>query len=214
MAKPEFDLMAWRTRIRSLIFHPDLGALLLIPPAWLFAWYLQLAMPVLEFQPSVYLLFLPAGVRTVAVLVYGFRGALITALSALITTSYLLDLRGGYLSPLLSTLIVAVFPPLFSWIAMVTVCRAANIPKTLRGLTVLHVAMIVLTQGFVVSTVKQFIYHDVNLADMYGNMSTGESLERWSVMTIGDVLGSLMGIFALILTFKLRLETQNEVRND
>ena len=195
--------MGWRHTFRAVVFSSDFGPYILIPTAWAVAWFVQLRLPALEFVPSVYLIFLPAGVRTVAVFVYGLRGAIISGASALVTTTCLLDLRGGSLHPVLPTALIAVFPALFSWLTMVVVCRWRNIPKSLLGLTANHVAVIVLTQGLVVVSVKQAIFHEVDLAEIYANASTNDALTRWGAMFVGDVLGSIVGIAGLIAAYTL-----------
>lgn len=189
--------------LRAVVFSPDFGPYIVIPIAWAIAWFLQMRAPVLEFQPSIYLVFFPAGVRTVAVFIYGIRGALISAGSALVTTTYLLDLHGGALPPVLTTVMYAVFPALFSWVTMFAVCHWAKIPKSLSGLTMNHIAAIVLTQGLVVVTVKQGIFHDVDLAGLYGGVSLPGALTRWGAMFLGDVLGSLIGIVGLIAGYAM-----------
>ena len=67
-----------------------------------------------------------------------------------------------------------------------------------RSLTLNHIAAIVLTQGLVVVTVKQGIFHEVDLAGLYGGVSLPEALTRWGAMFLGDVLGSLVGIAGLM----------------
>ena len=194
--------MGWRM-LRAVVFSSEFGPYIVIPTAWAMAWLVQRSLPALEFVPAVYLIFFPAGVRTVAVFVYGLRGALIAAASALVTTTYLLDLRGGSLPPVLPTALIAVFPALFSWLTMVVVCRWRNIPKSLSGLTANHVAVIVLTQALVVVSVKQAIFHEVDLAEIYGNASTNDTLTRWGVMFMGDVLGSIVGIVGVLVAYTL-----------
>ena len=194
--------MGWRM-LRAVVFSSEFGPYIVIPTAWAMAWLVQRSLPALEFVPAVYLIFFPAGVRTVAVFVYGLRGALIAAASALVTTTYLLDLRGGSLPPVLPTALIAVFPALFSWLTMVVVCRWRNIPKSLAGLTANHVAVIVLTQALVVVSVKQAIFHEVDLAEIYGNASTNDTLTRWGVMFMGDVLGSIVGIVGVLVAYTL-----------
>ncbi len=202
-ATEETNLAAWWRGVRAIVFSPDYGPFIVIPVAWAIAWFLQIRAPALEFQPSIYLVFLPAGVRTVAVFVYGIRGALIAAGSGLITTTYLIDLHGGAMPPALTTAMYAVFPALFSWVTMVAVCRWAKIPKSLSGLTLNHIAAIVLTQGLVVVTVKQGIFHEVDLAGLYGGVSLPEALTRWGAMFLGDVLGSLVGIMGLMAGYAI-----------
>ena len=199
----ESDLAGWWRALREIVFSSGFGPYIVIPLAWVFAWVLQRQTPALEFVPSLYLVFFPAGVRTVAVFVYGLRGAIITGASALITTTSLLDLRGGSLHPVLPAVLIGVFPALFSWLTMVAVCRWGKIPKSLSGLTANHVAAIVLTQGLVVVSVKQAIFHEVNLDAIYANVSAKEALTRWGAMFVGDVLGSVVGIAGLIVCYML-----------
>ena len=189
--------------LRAVVFSPDYGPYIVIPIAWAIAWFLQMRAPALEFHPSIYLVFFPAGVRTVAIFIYGIRGALISAGSGLVTTTYLLDLHGGALPPALTTVMYAGFPALFSWVTMVAVCRWAKIPKSLSGLTMNHIATIVLTQGLVVVTIKQGIFHDVDLAGLYGGVSLPGALTRWGAMFLGDVLGSLIGIVGLMASYAM-----------
>jgi hypothetical protein len=205
----ESGLVGWWHTLRAVVFSSGLGPYIVIPLAWAMAWLVQWRLPALEFVPSVYLIFFPAGVRTVAVFVYGLRGAIITGASALVTTTHLLDLRGGSLPAVFPTLLVAVFPALFAWLTMVVVCRWRNIPKSLLGLTANHVAVIVLTQALVVVSVKQAIFHEVDLAEIYANASTHDALTRWGAMFIGDVLGSIVGIVGLIVAYTLMTATRD-----
>ena len=195
--------MAWWRWLRAVVFSSGVGPYLVVPIAWTFVWFIQVRVPALEIYPSIYLLFLPAGVRTVAVFIYGFRGALVAAGSAIVTTTYLLDMRGGTLPGALSTGFVAVFPPLFSWGTMVAVCRWSKIPKSLSGLTMNHIAAIVLTQALVVVTVKQVIFHEVNLAGLYRGAVLPDILTRWGAMFVGDVLGSLAGVAGLMAGYAM-----------
>ena len=196
-------MAAWWRGFRAVVFSPDYGPYIVIPIAWAFAWFLQIRLPVLEYQASIYLIFLPAGVRTIAVFIYGIRGALIAAGSAIVTTTYLLDLRGGELPTALTTVLYGIFPALFSWVTMVAVCRWAKIPKSLSGLTMAHIAAIVLTQGLVVVTVKQAIFHQVDLAGLYTGAGLPDILTRWSARFLGDVLGSLVGIVGLMAGYAM-----------
>lgn len=193
----------WWNRLRELVFSSGLGPFIIIPIAWLGAWVLQLGMTSLQFLPATYLIFFPAGVRTVAVFIYGLRGALIAGGCALVSTTVLLNMSEGSIPSLYPAVLFALFPAIFSWITMLAVCRWANIPKSLSGLNARHVLAIVVTQGLAVVTVKQAIFFEINHADLYENAGIRELLTRWFAMFAGDVLGSMVGIVGLIGCYAL-----------
>ena len=190
-------------RLRSHFFTWNLGPYVAIPLTWVVASILQYSIPALELQPSLYLVYLPAGVRTVAVFIYGFRGALVTGATAFLTTSYTLSAYGSDAAPLPSTVLESLLPPLICWLTVVIVCRWENVPNTLAGLTVKHIATIVLIQSMLIAAFLQSLSDRLGQTIHYEHFTNPDYLKRWAVVYFGDVLGAFLGLTILIVLYYL-----------
>lgn len=164
---------------------------------WLVAWWLSQKMSFLEMSTGVSLIFLPAGVRTVSVLVYGLRGAVGTLIGSFITgQTFFSDARAVSQGALLTICAVSAFS---SYIAMRAVCRWRQIPHDLGNLTLNDIFYVVGSQGLLSATLHQIIFYseNVNSAQQAGFAAT---FIDWFAMFAGDVTGSLLflGTFSIV----------------
>lgn len=169
---------------------------------WIIAWSLQMGplRPWFNFAPGVELPFFPAGVRTIAVFVFGFHGAVGIFIGSLITYSL-------YFPELMNTSPIGVIgcaaaSAFSSYIAMRFVCDLCRISYTLSGLSLKNIGWIVITQSLLSATLHQFFYHAEAISPALGEESLSTSVFNWAAMATGDALGSMAVIFALLIGFQ------------
>ena len=170
---------------------------------WMLAWWLQMgpARLLFNFAPGVELPFFPAGVRTLAVFVFGFPGAIGIFIGSLVTYFFYFPEMSG-VSPI-GTIGCAAASAFSSYIAMRLVCDHYKIPPSLAGLTLHNIGWIVVTQSLLSATLHQFVYHNEFIAIGYNNSTLRATLFDWSAMATGDALGSLAVLFTVLIGYKL-----------
>lgn len=175
---------------------------------WYSMWLLQLQLDFLNYAFGIALIFLPAGVRTLSVLIFGFRGALgVFAGAALSTIEYM-----GHIPTIdfLNILSIAAISAFSAYVMMVLVCRWRHIGNELNELAFSDVLIIVFSQGLLSATLHQMLYtlHDLDAA--YVNPTLPELFRLWAAMATGDIVGSMifmLGAVALA-NFSQRLRNQ------
>lgn len=180
-------------RLRSLIEHPTtpylFGSL-----GWLFAWQFQniLAklMPEIDYRLGVALIFLPAGIRTLSVLVFGIRGAIGVFMGAMVSTfQYMGSLPNFNLA---FSLVLSAISALTAWVAMVAVCKLRNIDDDLSQLRFSDVLAIVLSQGVISATLHQAMFRHAEISREYVSGHDNHILTDWAAMATGDITGSMI----------------------
>lgn len=155
-----------------------------------------------NYVAGVSLLYLPAGIRTLSVFVLGFKGALAVFAGSLFTILF----EFPYLKPtadeVLWTIGVAASSAFSAFIAMKAVKYWKKIPPTLEGLTMRDVVYIVISQGFVSSTLHQMLFHFKDVADEYVNHTMEQAVVYWGAMATGDILGSMFVLLSVLIAYQ------------
>lgn len=157
---------------------------------WYVMWSLQLHLTFLDYALGVSLIFLPAGIRTLAVLIFGFRGALgVFAGSILSTIEYM-----GRIETMdfFNVCLVAGVSAFSAYLMMTLVCWWRHIGSNLNELTFNDVLIVVFSQGLLSATLHQFIYAAHPLEAIYEHPTHTESLRLWAAMAAGDIVGSMI----------------------
>lgn len=180
---------------------PDIpyGAWIAIPTvAWLLAWTAQVHLPVFDYIPGVAIIFFPAGVRTLSVLIFGWRGALGVAIGTLITYLWFFDdiyetanLFHGVMLAIASGFSALLMLKLVQW--------WQRIPSDLSTLRLKHILIIVISQGLLSASLHQLIYHVFTLSPFYETQPLHVLLNGWLSMAIGDTLGSMLLLYTIAI---------------
>jgi len=166
---------------------------------WQLMWHIQLQLAALDYALGISLIFLPAGIRTLAVLIFGIRGAIGVFFGAIFST---IDYLGHVPTMAMAHMIlIAAISAFSAYLMMQLICWWQKIGPDLDELTFKDVLMIVFTQGLLSSTLHQIIYiqHPIDIA--YHQPSVTEAFRLWAAMAVGDITGSMilmLGAIALI----------------
>lgn len=191
-------------RVEEILNNP-LAPLIICPLVWVLVWFIQIQFTFLEYAVGVSVVFLPAGVRTLAVFVFGFRGAVGVFIGSLATAVGLFTGADELQNlPLVGTAFVSAFA---SYLAMLAVCRWKNISSSLQELSFNDVLLIVFTQGILSATLHQFIFLRNNLNNLQEGGATHLALS-WSAMACGDIVGSMifMLTFVSIASYYMKIK--------
>lgn len=194
----------------ELMLNDSMTPYFLGATAWIFAWWLQMGpfRPFLNFVPGIELPFFPAGIRTLAVLIFGFSGAAGIFIGSLVT--YFLYFPELMTASPLSVTVCAAASAFSSYLTMRLVCDLRKIPSSLAGLTLGNISWIVVTQSLLSATLHQFIYHSEIISPIYDNTNISATLFNWSAMVTGDALGSMTVLLTLLIGFQLFTKSQNQ----
>lgn len=188
--------------ISDMLEHPStpyfLGAIV-----WILAWWMQMGplRPFLNFAPGVELPFFPAGVRTLAVFIFGFPGAVGVFIGSLVT--YFLYFPELVTASPLGIASCAAASAFSSYIAMRLVCEWRHIPHTLAGLSLRSISWIVVTQSILSATLHQTVYRQELFGVSAAPVSTSATLLNWAAMASGDALGSMSILLSILLVYQL-----------
>ncbi len=188
--------------MRTQVLQSFVISYVLVPLAWILAWRVQINMPLLDYKvPGIYLIFLPAGVRTLAVFLYGLKGvAIITLISGFTIASAFAESESpGYGWD--EIFYFAVASPLSAWLMMWLVCHWRGISDSLAGLNMRDLLLIVITQGLISASIKLAIFHQTLFHRTYQEASAADLIEYWLALGTGDVLGSLLVILSVSKLF-------------
>lgn len=170
---------------------------------WVLAWWAQMGplRPFLNFAPGVELPFFPAGVRTLAVFIFGIHGAIGIFIGSIITYSlYFPELLSVSPAGIIGCAAASAFS---SYAAMRIVCSLGHIPNTLDGLTLRNIAWIVIAQGLISATVHQIVYHQEAISPAHQQPDPFTSSISWAAMVSGDTLGSMFVLLAVLLVYNV-----------
>lgn len=161
---------------------------------WILMWHLQVLVQkeftALDYATSVSLIFLPAGIRTLSVLVFGLRGAVGVFLGCILSTiEYLGNLPTVNLVQILTISAISAFS---AYLMMRLVCWWKKIGSDLDELAFGDVLIIVLTQGLLSSSLHQLVFSRLQFDGVYENASSWDVFRLWSAMATGDIIGSMV----------------------
>ncbi|MFM8339165.1 MAG: hypothetical protein ACKN9C_04165 [Fluviibacter sp.] len=157
---------------------------------WYAMWLVQLQLTTFDYALGVSLIFLPAGIRTLAVLIFGFRGAIGVFLGSILSTvGYMGHVRTMTFTHIS---IVAAISAFSAYLMMSLVCWWRRIGGNLDELAFGDVLTIVFTQGLLSASLHQIIYayHPIEIA--YDHPSQAEAFRLWAAMATGDIVGSMI----------------------
>lgn len=168
---------------------------------WYATWLLQLQLTSFDYALGVSLIFLPAGIRTLSVLIFGFRGAVGVFLGSILSTI-------GYMGhvktmTLINVCIVAAISAFSAYAMMLLVCWWRRIGARLDELTFSDLLTIVFTQGLLSASLHQLVYahHPIEVA--YEHPSQGEAFRLWAAMATGDIVGSMILMLSAVAAANL-----------
>ena len=161
---------------------------------WILMWKLQLLMqhfmPALDYALGVALIFLPAGIRTLAVLVFGLRGAIGVFIGCIFSTvNYLGHLPAFDASFALAICATSAFS---AYVMMQLVCWWRKVGSDLDELRFSDVLIIVFSQGLLSASLHQLVFARLHLDGAYANPSAWETFRLWAAMATGDIVGSML----------------------
>lgn len=157
---------------------------------WYGMWLLQLQLTSFDYALGVSLIFLPAGIRTLAVLIFGLRGAIGVFFGSVVSTI-------GYMGhiesmDLLNCCIIAAVSAFSAYLMMQMVCWWRRIGKDLDELSFGDILIIVFSQGILSSSLHQLIYAYHPIEAAYDNPTQAEAFRLWAAMATGDIVGSMI----------------------
>jgi hypothetical protein len=161
---------------------------------WALAWKLQhlllQILPELDYATGVALIFLPAGIRTLAVLVFGLRGAIGVFFGCIYST---IDYM-GHLPALDASilLIICAISAFSAYLMMQLVCWWRKIGHDLEELQFRDVLFVVFSQGLLSASLHQLVFARMHLEGVYSNPSAWDTFRLWAGMATGDIVGSMV----------------------
>lgn len=157
---------------------------------WQLMWQLQTQLAVLDYALGISLMFLPAGIRTLAVLIFGLRGAVGVFVGAVFSTIEYL----GHIPTmdLANVVLIAAISAFSAYLMMQLVCWWRRIGVDLEELRFSDVLVIVFSQGLLSATLHQWVYRHHELEEIYIKPSLAESFRLWAAMATGDIVGSMV----------------------
>lgn len=157
---------------------------------WYTMWRLQLQLSFLDYAMGVSIVFLPAGIRTLAVLVFGIRGAVGVFVGSLLSTVEYM----GHVATLdfFNVALISAVSAFSSYLMMRLVCWRRHIGSDLNELTFRDLLVIVFTQGLLSATLHQIIYSTHAIETAYVDPTFAQLCRLWSAMAAGDIVGSMI----------------------
>jgi hypothetical protein len=161
---------------------------------WTIAWQIQLLMqqliPALDYEVGVSLIFLPAGIRTLAVLIFGFRGAVGVFLGCIFSTIEYM----GHLPTLDASILIIIcaISAFSAYLMMQLVCWWRKIGHDLEELQFSNVLFIVFSQGLLSASLHQLVFARMDLEGAYNDPSIWDTFRLWAAMATGDIVGSMV----------------------
>lgn len=183
---------------------------------WTIAWQIQLLMqqliPALDYEVGVSLIFLPAGIRTLAVLIFGFRGAVGVFLGCIFSTIEYM----GHLPTLDASILIIIcaISAFSAYLMMQLVCWWRKIGHDLEELQFSNVLFIVFSQGFLSASLHQLVFARMDLEGAYSNPSIWDTFRLWAAMATGDIVGSMVFMLSGIAIANLGTKLLRASRQD
>lgn len=148
----------------------------LITAAWLALYYLNYSLTFISINNYVSWVFLPATIRLVSVLLFGWLGAIGLFLGALITTIPLADSTSALL---LIPAISALGPLLTVWGSL----KVLRVERNLHALSGNQLILVALITSFITSLLHSVYFYHTDIPSHFGSMF------------IGDFIGSLLLLY-------------------
>ena len=161
---------------------------------WILMWelqnLLQTQLTALDYATGVALVFLPAGIRTLAVLIFGLRGAIGVFIGCIFSTIEYM----GHLPALDASfvLLICAISAFSAYVMMQLVCLWRKIGSDLDELRFNDVLIIVFSQGLLSASLHQLVFTRLDLQGVYTNPSAWEAFRLWAAMAAGDIVGSML----------------------
>jgi hypothetical protein len=161
---------------------------------WILMWQIQMSLQAqfadLDYAIGVALIFLPAGIRTMAVLVFGLRGAIGVFIGCIYSTiDYLGHLPAFNASSAIAISAISAFS---AYAMMKLVCWWQKIGNDLNELRFSDLLIIVFSQGLLSASLHQLVFAHLHLEGAYANPSAWETFRLWAAMATGDIVGSML----------------------
>lgn len=172
--------------------------------AWIVFWCIDQQLSFLQYSTGISLVFLPAGIRTLAVFLFGFPGAVGILLGTLVTAAhYFSDQRAMSLFGMIAVSMISAFS---AYIVMGLVCYWRGIARDLSSITFRDVLTIVITQGMLSAALHKSIFYVENI-DSLQQAEHGLIFMNWLAMSLGDIMGSMIVLTGLWAVFsRVRLK--------
>lgn len=182
------------TNLFETLVNAKLAPYLFGTLGWMLVWQFQLLLqtqiPALDYTAGVALIFLPAGIRTLAVLIFGLRGAIGVFLGCIFSTIEHLEHL-----PLLNlwlVLTISAISAFSAYLMMQLVCWWKKIGANLDELTFNDVLIIVFSQGILSASLHQLLFTHLELDGNYADPWSLGTLTSWAAMATGDIIGSMV----------------------
>jgi hypothetical protein len=190
--------MSTNTPICTPLSFPVWLGILLPTGLWCLTWAIQSQIPFL-YATGASIIFFPAGIRTLAVLVFSWRGALGVFIGSIITYLWFFETLYGADRPLTAAFYIALASALPAYLCMRLTLWWADIPNCLSRLTLKHITLIVVTQGLTSATALLSIYLYSGFSPAYANLPLTEVLRTWAAIATGDILGSMLLLYGVAI---------------
>lgn len=180
--------------MRALLNH-QLTPYIVCPIAWILTWWFQSKLTLTLVNTGINLIFLPAGVRTLSVFVFGLEGAIGVFIGTLATSLiYFTDSNSLHPAAIILVSLVSAFT---SYLTMVAVCKYRRISNNLNELKFSDVLLIVLTQGLISPILHLLTFH---IAKLNGHIDEplNAEIEEFLYMSAGDIVGSMIFMLAFV----------------
>lgn len=186
------------TNAFELVINNPMTAYVAVITAWLFAWWIQMGpLSSLNLAPGVELPFFPAGIRTLAVFIFGIHGAFAILIGSLISYAWLFPAVS--LGDYASVISIATASSFSAYAAMKGYLLITKSPADLSGLTLSKITIIVLIQSLMSSTLHQLIYQSHEVSEQYNQMNYLDLFLIWLGMAAGDLVGSMIVMLSACL---------------
>jgi hypothetical protein len=189
-----------QTTSSTLPFGMEIGIAAI---AWCLAWVIQLNLPALDYLPGIAIIFFPAGVRTLAVLVFGLRGAIGIFIASFMTHLWFSDTPKSLDYPMLEGLVIAAISAFSAYFMMRLVIQRYAINSQLAQLQYKHILLIVVSQGLLSATLHQIIYRLSTESPIYTSLTLHEMVLAWASMAIGDIVGAMLLLYSIATAARL-----------
>lgn len=168
---------------------------------WQLMWQLQMQLPSLDYALGVSLIFLPAGIRTLAVLIFGLRGAIGVFVGAIFST---IDYMGHIPTiDMANVILIAAISAFSAYLMMQLVCCWRKIGNDLDELTFSDVLTVVFSQGILSASLHQLLYRHHGVENVYVDPTLAEGFRLWAAMATGDVVGSMVLMLSAVALVNL-----------
>lgn len=168
---------------------------------WQLMWLLQTQLASLDYALGISLIFLPAGIRTLSVLIFGFRGAIGVFVGAIFSTIEYL----GHIPTMdmANVVLIAAISAFSAYLMMQLICWWRRIGADLDELTFTDVLSIVFSQGLLSASLHQLIDRHHVLEEIYVDPTAAESFRLWAAMATGDIVGSMVMMLSAVALVNL-----------